>query len=118
MSEGRWPAGVMHAYEGKDPETRRRGAARRPYNCQQMIAPYFGEGKPLPTDFQSAQCIDISASGLSFYWPREPAFQSVVIRLGDAQSHVNVIATVRWYSRQPTAEGYMLGCMFVGRLDN
>jgi hypothetical protein len=108
----------MHAYQGKNATAQRRGAERRPYNCEQMIAPYIGQGEPLPTDFKSAQCIDISASGLSFYWPNEPTFQSVVIRLGDAQKHVEVVGQLRWHSRQPTAQGYMVGCMFVGRLNN
>jgi hypothetical protein len=118
MYDTKWPAGVVHAYEGKNAHEQRRVAERRPYNCQQKIAPYMGEGRPLPADFQSARCIDISSSGISFFWPREPAFHSVVIQLGDAQKYVEVIATVRWHSRQPTVDGYMIGAMFVGRLDD
>jgi hypothetical protein len=109
--------GVLEAFDSEDSTQEQRGALRRPYHRLHRIAPFLGEGGPLPTDFQSALCNDISANGMSFFWPQVPSFKSVMIRLGDADKQRDVIANVLWRARSPVAAGYLIGCQFV-RLAN
>jgi hypothetical protein len=118
MSNRQSSGAVLEAIKVEDPPTERRGSARSPYHREQRIAPYFAQDELDPTDFCPVFCIDISATGMSFFWPRVPAFQAFVVRLGDGEPYVDMIASVRWHSPQSTAAGYIIGCEFTGQMSD
>ena len=118
MSDRKWSGALLESLAVDNPHPDRRGSPRCPYHREQQIAPYFGQDELFPTDFQVAFCIDISTTGVSFFWPRVPTFQAFVIRLGNPDKHVDIVADVRWHSPRPTAAGYIIGGEFVGQLSH
>ena len=92
---------------------RRRGP-RHPYKCSQLLAPYDGKTLPRQSDFSWVQCTNISARGLSFFWPEPPRFQSVVVALGGVPF---IFVSARLVHANAHGEYFLCGCEFQKRLD-
>lgn len=95
----------------------RRRSPRRPYRYRQLIAP-CGEQMPAAEDFIEVDCADISAGGLSFYYPERPAFSQVIVALGQAPFLTHFKAkVVRVVDLSNEAENrFLVGCQFTGRV--
>jgi hypothetical protein len=98
-------------------------SGRYPYPRVLLIAPYLGSALPDESRFAMVPCHDISTTGISFYWPRRPAFDYVVVGLGEEPGGVkkpNVTyytARVEHVRAVDSASGkYLLGCQFIGRV--
>jgi hypothetical protein len=104
----------------REPEQRvhRPRSQRHRYPKIQWIAPYYGTILPARDHFHEVRCQDLSASGLSFYWPCLPDFEHLLVRLGDQQNEVCFVARVA--RSQPVVQGdgteYLVGCKFLGRV--
>jgi len=113
----------VHEYlatlKSREPDRRvhRPRAQRHQYPAIQWIAPYYGTALPAREHFHQVRCQDLSTSGLSFYWPSVPDFQHLLVRLGDCQNEVCLVARVA--RSQPVAPNddteYLVGCKFLGR---
>ena len=90
----------------------RRNAQRFSFEVRQSLAPYSGDVMPRPVDFESVMCHDISAGGMSFYWPRRLDFEYVVISLESSTAAIRLIGRTTFCV--PTGKrGYRIGCQFV-----
>ena len=69
----------------------RRRAKRFLFPVVQYMAQYDRTGLPSRDRFQPIRCQDLSSSGVSFFWPRVPDFEYVVIGLDtdDALIHLS-----------------------------
>lgn len=100
---------------GSEPE--RRGSARHPYNCIQLLAPFDGKRLPAQADFRKVHCQDISATGLSFCSPRKPETQYVVIALGAVPFSFYVAEVM--HAQPVNNDGvveYLVGCRLMRRI--
>jgi hypothetical protein len=91
---------------------------RREYPYMQRIAPWSGGRLPSLKSFFDVRCRDISASGISFFVPRNPDFERFVIGLGQGESNVHVVAEVK-HVRPFDLEGrplYLVGSQFLARV--
>jgi hypothetical protein len=96
----------------QDSRERRRGP-RHPYQCTQLLAPYNGRELPRQEDFTWAECQNLSTRGLSFFWPRPPSFERVVVALGGAPSILLVARVVHFV---PVGKQFLCGCQFERRI--
>jgi hypothetical protein len=96
----------------------RRGAKRFSFPVVQMMAHYDRNGLPSRDRFQQVRCQDISSSGISFFWPRIPEFEYIVINLETSGPPIHVTARVTSVRPVPNQPGQLLvGCQFTGRLN-
>ncbi len=96
----------------------RRSRVRRPYPYVQQIAPWNGHRLPHGRAFFDVRCRDIAASGFSFFLPRKPHFERLVVALGADQHKAHVLAEVR-HVTPFDADGhktYLVGCEFLARV--
>lgn len=95
----------------------RRTNDRRPYECQQLVAPYDGESLPGQDEFRQERCNDLSSTGFSFVSARRPATSQVVVALGQVPFlffvadivHVHVVES-------DFGDEFFVGCHFVNRV--
>jgi hypothetical protein len=104
----------------REPEerVRRPRSQRHRYPRIQWIAPYYGATLPGQDCFREVRCQDLSASGISFYWPCLPDFEHLLVRLGDEQNEICLVARVARSQPLGQDEGteYLVGCKFLGRV--
>ena len=62
-------------------QNERRVHQRMQFRCMQMIAPLRGGKLPSAEDFFEVHCNDLTPSGFSFFFPRNPNFVRLVIAL-------------------------------------
>jgi hypothetical protein len=96
----------------------RRGAKRFQFPVVQCIAQYDRTGLPSRGSFQPVRCQDLSTSGISFFWPRIPDFEYIVIGLDTSGTRIHLTArvtSVRPASNQPGQ--LLVGCQFTGRIN-
>lgn len=99
------------------PVHERRGAKRFAFQTVQLMAQYDRTGLPSRGCFQQVRCQDVSASGISFLWPRIPEFEYIVIALETSGPPIHVTARVTSVRPAPNEPGQLLiGCQFTGRL--
>jgi hypothetical protein len=91
---------------------------RYPYPTQQFVAFYDGT-LPAPEEFIPVQCLDVSASGISFLLPHRPASEALIISLGKTPQLQFMVAHVanHRYMLADGKEGYRVGCKFLKRLE-
>jgi len=100
-------------------EQERRGEPRRPFDCDQLIAPYDGQRLPGAAEFFHARCCDLSPRGFSFCTDEPPAQRYVVAALGRVPFTYVTAEVLRVEAIEPGARlGYRVGCRFVGRLND
>jgi hypothetical protein len=96
----------------------RRQHARHPYSVNQSFAPVVNGKMPSLDTFRSMRCRDISLGGISFYWPREPEFNDIVIELGTTADKRYVRAKVRGFIiADPQLPEYIIRCQFSHCID-
>jgi hypothetical protein len=92
---------------------------RYQFNCSQRAAPWVpGEPLPIAADFQPVKCRDVSAGGISFFWPDKPDFDHVVIAIGTAETPIYMAAQIV-HSKAVFMfgeVGYLIGCKFTKRI--
>lgn len=97
-----------------------RGADRRPFESEQLIAQYNGRRIPKAWAFRLHKCRDVSTRGMSFFSDQRMASEFVIVRLGNAtQSKFvagKVVRTTR--ARLPDGDGYCIACRFTEILDH
>lgn len=91
---------------------------RYPYPTQQFAA-FYNVEMPSPEEFVPVQCIDVSASGISFLLDHRPTSDTLVITLGQKPQLTFMAAKVmnHRYMLANGEEGYRVGCLFLKRLD-
>src|SRR5436305_2450065 len=83
----------------------RRGAKRFRFPVVQFMAQYDRNGLPSRYDFQQVRCQDISTSGISFFWPRIPDFEYIVIGLDTSGTRIHLTARVTSVRPAPDQTG-------------
>lgn len=96
----------------------RRQSVRFPFAAVQLALPLI-PGRPLDRDsLCKVRCHDLSRSGISFYWPREPDFSNICLGLGTRGKRswikARVIHTRCIEGEEPR---YLVGCALVERVD-
>jgi hypothetical protein len=96
----------------------RRRSERRPFPSTQNVAPVDRDGLPPTFAFTPVLCYDLSRTGISFFWPTEPTFKSVVLALSNGERTMHLMAGVRhfregYWNRQ---RQFMVGCEFQCRV--
>jgi hypothetical protein len=96
----------------------RRGGKRLAFVYDQLIAPYVGERLPNQSEFQLVQCHDLSPSGFSFRSNVEPAYDRLIVALGNVPF---TFLSARVVGVTPIAERhrtqFRVGCIFDGRIE-
>ncbi len=91
------------------------------YDCVQTILPWSPGDALMPafTDGVSVRCHDISGKGVSFFWPRAPQFEHVIISLGSECDLLFMAAQVASYkpAEMDGAAMYLITCQFIRRMD-
>jgi hypothetical protein len=96
----------------------RRSAKRFQFPVVQCMAQYDRTGLPSRDRFQPIRCQDISTTGISFYWPRIPDFEYVVVGLDTADACIHLTARITSVRPAPDQPGQLLvGCQFTGRIN-
>jgi hypothetical protein len=105
-------------YAGRNqPVAEQRAADRRPFDCQQLLAPFDGVHLPGQSEFCRVACQDLSPGGFSFVWLKRVDFEDLVVALGQVpfkfftarvQNQTRVRLKGKW--------GYRIGCRFTGRI--
>jgi PAS domain S-box-containing protein len=92
--------------------------SRKPYPYIQRIAPWSGGRLPAHRLFVEVLCRDISPTGVSFFFPRRPDFERVVVSLGPGENKVYVIAEVRHVANFNVdgRPAFAVGCQFLARV--
>ncbi len=81
------------------------------------MAPYDHTGLPSRSRFQRVYCQDLSSSGISFFWPRIPDFEYIVMALETAGPPIYLTARVASVRPAPSHPNHLLvGCQFTGRV--
>jgi hypothetical protein len=65
------------------------------------------------------RCHDVSVEGISFFWPREPDFEKVIITVGQGDDRKRLAAQVMYSKAVFMHEEfkYVIGCRFLKRLE-
>ena len=92
------------------------------YDCVQTIIPWSPDDALLPAlkCGIAVRCHDISGKGISFFWPRPPQFEHVIISLGSDHDLLFMAAQVMRFvpAERDGAAMYLVGCQFTRRMDN
>jgi PAS domain S-box-containing protein len=96
-----------------------RTSPRLTYRYKQWIAPIYGRTMPSPSQLFQVTCENISAGGIAFYLENAPAFDHLVVGLGQPPDMTYFRArTVRVMERELDGRRHFLvGCRFTGRVD-
>ena len=94
---------------------------RYPYDCYQLVLPWSKHGTVPNRDLaRRVRCHDISGDGISFFWPREPKFERLIVMLGTGETPTMMLAKVAHF--RPVAmhdqEQFLVGCQFLQRLEH
>ncbi len=94
-----------------------RAAGRRPFDCQQLLAPYDGDRLPSQSEFRPVACHDLTPGGFSFVSPEKVEFDQLVVALGQVPfkfftAQVQNQTRMRLKGRL----GFRIGCRFTGRI--
>jgi hypothetical protein len=107
---------ALHGAEAASAE--RRGAERLEYPVIQVAAPCFPRQPACRWRFSPIRCRNISRGGISFYWPRTPDFEDVLVVLGPRAEAIFVTARVAWFKRVEGSDTmFLVGCQFLQKLD-
>ena len=90
------------------------------YDCVQTIIPWSPDDAPPALECGIAvRCHDISGKGISFFWPRPPQFEHVIISLGSDHDLLFMSAQVMRFvpAERDGAAMYLVGCQFMRRMD-
>jgi hypothetical protein len=108
--------------DNNEPEAPRdkRGADRRPFESEQLIAQYNGRRMPKAWSFRLHKCRDVSTGGLSFYSDQRMASEFVIVRLGSAMESKFVVGSIVRTTRVrlPDGDSYCIACKFIEVLDH
>ncbi len=113
-------SGRQSAQPAPDPSgADRRRSPRRPYRYRQLVAPVVDDRMPAAEEFCEVECEDISAGGLSFYYPERPEFTQIVVALGQVPFLTHFKAEVIRVADESDETGsrFLVGCRFTGRVD-
>ncbi|MEX2175861.1 MAG: hypothetical protein WD872_15965 [Pirellulaceae bacterium] len=93
---------------------------RYPYDCEQQMAPWTDEDElPTADRLVEVRCHDISANGISFFWPNKPEFDRIVISIGGGDRLAFMAAQVcdhkAVYMHQE--HNYIVCCRFLRRVE-
>jgi len=104
--------------EKSSPTRQRRRSARFSFPSVQLALPLV-PGRPLNRHCVCrVRCYDLSRSGISFYWPRQPDFTQVCLGLGSHENLSWVKARVVHFRPIEDQESrYLVGCAFTERVD-
>lgn len=96
----------------------RRAKTRREYPYIQQIAPLRGRDLPDESEFAEMKCRDISSRGFSFYSPRRPDYDKIVVAFGAGATRVFLTADVRHVTPKDVdgRKQYLIGCRYTGRI--
>ena len=95
----------------------RREGERRPFPCQQLLAPYDGAELPGTDKLRLVQCYDLSPQGFSFQANEKFETDQVIICLGRIPFQFFVAEVVRVKPTYSNSEQlYHFGCRFLRRL--
>jgi hypothetical protein len=103
-----------------EPMPDKRGADRRPFDSEQLIAQYNGRRIPKAWSFRLYKCRDVSTRGLSFYSDQRMSSEFVIVRLGNATQAKFIVASVvrTTRTRRPEGDTYCIACKFIEVLDH
>jgi hypothetical protein len=103
-----------------EPTPEKRGADRRPFDSEQLIAQYNGRRIPKAWSFRLYKCRDVSTRGLSFYSDQRMANEQVIVRLGNATQAKFIVASIVRTTRTRRSDGdtYCVACKFIEILDH
>ncbi|HIQ22334.1 MAG TPA: GAF domain-containing protein [Planctomycetes bacterium] len=95
-----------------------RSSPRLNYPYVQRIAPMHGSLIPSRDKFFKVQFRDLSAGGFSFYLPRPPDFESLVVSLGapPTVNHYSARVVRVELIEEKDQNLYLVGCRFTGRV--
>lgn len=94
-----------------DPKTQgrdRRQYERHRYQFAQLLAPFRGDTPPNQDELREVRCVDLSAGGLSFFWPTEPDFEFAIVGLGKPPALIYMRLQVLRSVPSPSADGLLL----------
>jgi hypothetical protein len=96
-------------------------AKRYPYDCYQQLATWAaGDPAPIMEQFTRVRCHDISVSGISFFWPQVPDFESVIISIGAGEKvifmHAQICDHKAVYMHNDVS--YLVHCHYRRRMDD
>lgn len=72
----------------------RRSARRHSFPVTQRIAPRDGSNVPDESEFVDVPCHDLTRGGFSFFLPKRPTFDSLVVALERPEGTIHVAADV------------------------
>ncbi|MGA2066802.1 MAG: hypothetical protein ABSG86_17625 [Thermoguttaceae bacterium] len=101
---------------GKDDSGReQRGARRYAFPTSQFVAPCESQTPDTLPVFYPARFRDVSTRGISFYWPKEPTFEKVVLLMSGRNMAITALAEVVRCTRTAKAadDEYLVGCRLV-----
>ncbi|QDU96011.1 hypothetical protein [Lignipirellula cremea] len=93
---------------------------RYSYRRLALVAPIFQDELPALDEFQTVDCWDISADGISFLFPERPECEQFVICIGHGINAKYVVVTVKHTRLFAYEKGtaHRVGCQFATRVDN
>lgn len=93
---------------------------RYPYDCFQQMAPWH-DAEPTPTldQFSKVRCHEISVSGISFFWPQAPDFESVIISIGTGDKLIFMQAQVCTHKAvfKHNEVSFLIDCRYLRRME-
>ena len=95
-------------------EVDKRSGQRSDFDCTQRIAPRYHGRTPVPREFFTVKCRDLSTGGISFTIDWEPDFDDLVVALGPDHLTARVVRVSQAYDESGLV--YLLGCQFTGRI--
>jgi hypothetical protein len=93
---------------------------RYPYDCYQQLATWTsGDPPPIMEQFAKVRCHDISVSGISFFWPRVPDFESVIVSIGTGEKLIFMHAQICDHKAvfMHNDVSFLVECRYVRRMD-
>ncbi len=106
---------LLDGAEESEGSERSRRRQRWAYSTIQSMAPCDGYTLPTMSELRPVCCQDLSTTGIGLRLPEKPDFDYVVVTLGDLDSQVHVLARI--VHSRPVAEGYVVGCRFIRKVE-
>lgn len=86
----------------------RRRYERHRYQFPQLLAPFRGDTPPKINELREVQCVDLSAGGLSFFWPTQPDFEFAIVGLGKRPQLIFMKLQILRTIPSPNLDGILL----------
>jgi len=95
-------------------DAERRESHRSQFDAQALVAFIVGDELPSKHDFQLIECLDLSGTGFSFYWPAKPLSQRLVVILRKCGGYVSFSAQVMnsRFVNEDHLKQVLVGCRF------